>query len=99
MSLFLKVVVISPSMAGLYCDMTLLASVGRETATNTMSRQAILYSSSGLMFSAQTRAQCQQRSRRQDSWDWHQFASVTTSTSRNQISIIRGAIWQIYNWG
>lgn len=41
-------------MAGLYCDITLLASVGKETATNTMSRQAILYSSSGLMFSAQT---------------------------------------------
>lgn len=41
-----------PSMAGLYCDITLLASVGRETATNTISRQAILYSSSGLMFSA-----------------------------------------------
>lgn len=41
-------------MAGLYCDITLLASVGRETATNTISRQAILYSSSGLMFSAQT---------------------------------------------
>lgn len=43
---------ISPSMAGLYCDITLLASVGKETATNTISRQAILYSSSGLMFSA-----------------------------------------------
>lgn len=41
-------------MAGLYCDITLLASVGKETATNTISRQAILYSSSGLMFSAQT---------------------------------------------
>lgn len=40
-------------MAGLYCDITLLASVGKETATNTISRQAILYSSSGLMFSAQ----------------------------------------------
>lgn len=39
-------------MAGLYCDITLLASVGKETATNTISRQAILYSSSGLMFSA-----------------------------------------------
>lgn len=42
-------------MAGLYCDITLLASVGKETATNTISRQAILYSSSGLMFSAQTK--------------------------------------------
>lgn len=41
-------------MAGLYCDITLLASVGKETATNTISRQAILYSSSGLMFSAET---------------------------------------------
>lgn len=41
-------------MAGLYCDITLLARVGKETATNTISRQAILYSSSGLMFSAQT---------------------------------------------
>ena len=41
-------------MAGLYCDITLLASVGKETATNTISRQAILYSSSGLMFSAHT---------------------------------------------
>lgn len=40
-------------MAGLYCDITLLANVGKETATNTISRQAILYSSSGLMFSAQ----------------------------------------------
>lgn len=40
-------------MAGLYCDITLLASVGKETATKTISRQAILYSSSGLMFSAQ----------------------------------------------
>lgn len=40
-------------MAGLYCDITLLASVGKETATNTISRQAILYSSSGLMFSAE----------------------------------------------
>lgn len=39
-------------MAGLYCDITLLASVGNETATKTISRQAILYSSSGLMFSA-----------------------------------------------
>lgn len=38
-------------MAGLYWDMTLLASVGRETATKTMRRQAILYSSSGLIFS------------------------------------------------
>lgn len=43
-------------MAGLYCDITLLAKVGKETATNTISRQAILYSSSGLMFSAQTTA-------------------------------------------
>ena len=41
-------------MAGLYCDITLLASVGKETATNTISRQAILYSSSGLMFSEDT---------------------------------------------
>lgn len=40
-------------MAGLYWDITLLASVGKETATKTISRQAILYSSSGLMFSAQ----------------------------------------------
>lgn len=40
-----------PSMAGLYWDMTLLAKVGKDTATKTMSRQAILYSSSGLMFS------------------------------------------------
>lgn len=40
-----------PSMAGLYWDITLLAKVGKETATNTMRRQAILYSSSGLMFS------------------------------------------------
>lgn len=39
-------------MAGLYCDITLLASVGKETATNTISRHAILYSSSGLLFSA-----------------------------------------------
>lgn len=43
-------------MAGLYCDITLLANVGKETATKTISRQAILYSSSGLMFSAQTQA-------------------------------------------
>lgn len=49
-----KINSVLPSMAGLYCDITLLASVGRETATNTISRQAILYSSSGLMFSART---------------------------------------------
>lgn len=40
-----------PSMAGLYWDITLLAKVGKETATKTIRRQAILYSSSGLMFS------------------------------------------------
>lgn len=38
-------------MAGLYWDITLLAKVGKDTATKTMRRQAILYSSSGLMFS------------------------------------------------
>lgn len=40
-----------PSIAGLYCDITLLARVGMETATKTINRQAILYSSSGLIFS------------------------------------------------
>lgn len=57
-------------MAGLYWDITLLASVGNETATNTISRQAILYSSSGLMFSAQM----QKLSVREMEYTWNQFS-------------------------
>lgn len=69
-----------PSMAGLYWDMTLLASVGSETATNTIRRQAILYSSSGLMFSAEGTSEM---SHVDSTWYGDDFSSLWFSASHH----------------
>lgn len=67
-------------MAGLYWDMTLLASVGSETATNTIRRQAILYSSSGLMFSAEGTSEM---SHVDSTWYGDDFSSLWFSASHH----------------